>query len=94
MSEILAQTAGAAYITRQMALDLPSIIKTKKAIKRAFMVQMADLGYASVEVLSTCNTNWNMSPWDSMLWAKEHMVATFPLGDFKVTDEVRALKVR
>ncbi len=94
MSEILAQTKGAVYITRQMALDLPSIVKTKKAIKRAFMAQMADLGYSSVEVLSTCNTNWNMSPWDSMVWAKEHMVPTFPLGDFKMTDEVRALKVR
>ena len=94
MSELLAQTQGAVYITRQMATDLASIRKTKKAIKRAFMAQIADLGYSSVEVLSSCNTNWNMDPWEALKWVKENMVPYFPLGTFKMTDEVKALKVK
>ncbi len=94
MSEILADTAGAVYITRQAVVDLPSIRKTKEAIKRSFMAQLAGLGYSCVEVLSTCNTNWNMGAWESMEWAKEQMTAYFPLGTFKMTDEVKALDVK
>ncbi len=92
MSEILAVTAGAAYITREIVADIPSINKTKNAIKRAFMTQMAGLGFACVEVLSTCPTNWNMDPWKAMEWAKENMTKTFPLGTFKMTEAVKALK--
>jgi 2-oxoglutarate ferredoxin oxidoreductase subunit beta len=44
-----------------------------------------------VEVLSTCNTNWGMTPQEALDWAKEHMVAYFPLGDTKVSEAVRAL---
>ncbi len=94
MSEILAQTAGAAYVTREMALDMPSIVKTKKAIKRAFQCQIAGLGFACVEVLATCPTNWNQDPWASLEWAKESMTEYFPLGTFKMTDAVKALKWR
>ncbi len=92
MTELLAQIAGSAYITRQMAADVPSILKTKRAIKRAFLTQMHGLGFACVEVLSTCPTNWNMDPWKAMEWVKETMVPAYPLGDYKMTDEVKALK--
>ncbi|MFN2108089.1 MAG: thiamine pyrophosphate-dependent enzyme [Anaerolineae bacterium] len=92
MSEILATTAGAVYITRQIVADIPSINKTKNAIKRAFMAQIAGLGFACVEVISTCPTNWNIDPWKAMGWAKENMTQTFPLGTFKMTDAVKALK--
>ncbi|MEJ5311393.1 MAG: thiamine pyrophosphate-dependent enzyme [Anaerolineae bacterium] len=92
MSEILAVTSGAVYITREIVADIPSINKTKNAIKRAFMAQIAGLGFACVEVLSTCPTNWNMDPWKAMAWAKENMTKTFPLGTFKMTDAVKALK--
>jgi 2-oxoglutarate ferredoxin oxidoreductase subunit beta len=44
-----------------------------------------------VEVLSTCNTNWGMTPQEALEWAKEHMVAYFPLGDTKASEAVRAL---
>ncbi|MGC9347258.1 MAG: thiamine pyrophosphate-dependent enzyme [Anaerolineae bacterium] len=92
MSEILAQTAGAVYITREMALDIASIRKTKKAIKRAFLAQIEGLGFACVEVLATCPTNWNLDPWAAMAWAKENMGSYFPVKTFKMTDEVKALK--
>ncbi len=94
MSEILAQTEGAVYITRQSSAGLAAIRKLKKAIKRAFMVQLAGLGYACVEVLSTCPTNWNRDPWESIQWVEEEMPKYFPLGDYKVTDAVQALKVK
>jgi len=92
MSEILAVTSGSVYITREIVADIPSINKTKNAIKRAFMAQIAGLGFACVEVLSTCPTNWNVDPWKAMEWAKENMTKTFPLGTFKMTDAVKALK--
>ncbi len=93
MSEILAQTEGAAYITRQMALDVVSIHRTKRAIKRAFLTQMHGLGFSCVEVLSTCPTNWHMDPWAAMQWAKENMASYFPVQTFKMTEAVEALKV-
>ena len=92
MSEILAVTSGSVYVTREIVADIASINKTKNAIKRAFMAQTAGLGFACVEVLSTCPTNWNIEPWKSMAWAKETMTQTFPLGTFKMTDAVKALK--
>jgi len=94
MSEILAKTEGAVYVTREQTTDLASIRKTKKAIKRAFMAQLAGLGFSCVEVLTTCATNWNMDPLEAMQWAKENMAGYFPLGTYKMTDEVKALKVK
>jgi 2-oxoglutarate ferredoxin oxidoreductase subunit beta len=92
MSELLAHTSGAAYITRTAALDIPSIRKTKKAIKYAFLAQIHKLGFSCVEVLSTCPTNWNMDPWDAMKWAKEHMVSYFPLGVYKTSEVIKTLQ--
>jgi 2-oxoglutarate ferredoxin oxidoreductase subunit beta len=93
MSELLANTAGAAYIARTAALDIVSIRKTKQAIKRAFLTQINQLGFSCIEVLATCPTNWNMDPWTAMQWAKEYMVPYFPLGVYKSTEAVNALKV-
>jgi len=93
MSELLANTAGAVYVTRQAVIDLASIRRAKKAIKRAFMAQMEGLGFSCVEVISTCPINWNLDPWEAMKWAKENMIQYFPPGTYKMTDEVKALKV-
>ncbi len=93
MTEIMAQIPGVAYATRQAVLDLGGIAKTKRAIKRAFLAQKEKLGFTIVEVLSTCPTNWNLSPWEALQWAKENMVPQFPLGDTKVIEAVAALKV-
>ena len=91
MSEVLAVLPGSAYITRQQALDPPGIRRTKKAIKLAFQTQIAGLGFSMVEVLAHCNTNWHMTPLEAIDWAKTNMIEYFPLGDKKMTDEVRAL---
>jgi 2-oxoglutarate ferredoxin oxidoreductase subunit beta len=92
MAELLAVLPGVGYVTRQSVLDVKGIQQTKRAIKLAFQTQLAGLGFSMVEILSTCNTNWRMSPLQALEWANEHMVAYFPLGDTKVTDAVKALK--
>ena len=94
MTELLAILPGVAYVTRQAVLDAPGIRKTKKAIETAFRVQQAGLGFAMVEVLSTCPTNWHMTPEKAQAWAKAEMVPYFPLGDAKVSDAVKALGKR
>lgn len=91
MSELLAHTAGAAYIVRTAAFDIASIRKTKQAIKRAFLVQIHDLGFSCVEVLATCPTNWGMDPWDAMQWGKENMIPYYPPGVYKSSECVEAL---
>jgi 2-oxoglutarate ferredoxin oxidoreductase subunit beta len=91
MAELLAVLPGVGYVTRQAVLDVQSIRRTKKAIKLAFQTQLAGLGFSMVEILSTCSTNWHMRPQEALEWAKEHMVAYFPLGDTKMTDAVKAL---
>ncbi len=92
MAEMLGGLLGSAYVTRQAVLDVPGIRRAKKALKLAFQTQIAGLGFSMVEVISTCNTNWRMGVIEALEWAKEEMVAYFPLGDTKITDEVRALK--
>ena len=83
MSELLATIDGAKYVAR-CAIDTPAHIRqTQKCIKRAFECQMKGLGFAIVEVLSTCPTNWGMTPTDAMKWQRENMIPYFPLGVIK-----------
>lgn len=88
MSEILSLVEGSAYIARVSVHNPQHIKKTKKAIKKAFQVQLDKKGFAMVEVLSTCPINWGMSPLESMKWVKEKMIPVFPLGEFKVKEGV------
>ena len=80
ISEMLALLDGVAYIERTTVNSVSAIKKTKKAIKKAFQVQMDDIGFSLVEVLSPCPTNWKMSPLDACKWIDEVMTEHFPLG--------------
>jgi 2-oxoglutarate ferredoxin oxidoreductase subunit beta len=91
MAELIGTLPGAAYVTRQAVFDVPGIRRTKRAIKLAFQAQLEGWGFSMVEILSTCNTNWHLGPVEALEWAKEHMVACYPLGDTKTIDAVRAL---
>jgi len=84
--EMLATLDGPAYIERVATNNVRNIIAAKRAIKKAFLVQKAKLGFAIVEVLSTCSTNWGMSPAESMKWMEEHMMPRYPLGVYKGKD--------
>lgn len=83
MSEILALVQGSVYIERVAVNSPVNIRKTKKAIRKAFQVQIDGLGYSLVEVLSPCPTNWRMSPLESWQWIDKEMVKEFPLGVIK-----------
>ncbi len=80
VSEMLSTTSGAAYIERVTIDTVPHIRQAKKAIKKAFETQLAGKGFSMVEVVSTCPTNWGMSPVESMNWLRENMLPYYPLG--------------
>jgi 2-oxoglutarate/2-oxoacid ferredoxin oxidoreductase subunit beta len=92
-AEMLATLDGAGYVVRRSLHDPKSIRQAKKAIRLAFETQVRGLGFSLVELLSTCPTNWGMSPLQSLKWLEERMIPAFPLGDFKVTQAVAELKV-
>ena len=83
ISEMLATLEGTYYIAR-VALDTPvHINQAKAAIKKALQYQLEGKGYCLIEVLSTCPTNWGMSPVEAMDWVAEEMIPYYPLGTFK-----------
>lgn len=87
VSEMLAQVPSSHYIERVSIHDVPNIRKAKAAIKKAFQNQKDGKGFSLVEVLSTCNIGWNLSPVDSMKYVKEHMTPYYPLGVYKDGDK-------
>ena len=86
MAEMLATLDGAYYIERTSVHNVPNIVKTKKAIKKAFQYQMEGKGFSIVEILSTCPTNWGLSPVEALKWLNDNMIPQYPLG---VTKEGR-----
>jgi len=83
LSEMLAVAKGSAYIERTAVNSPANILKTKKAIAKAFRVQLEGYGFSLVEVLSPCPTNWKMDTVESCKWIDEVMTAHFPLGVLK-----------
>lgn len=89
MSELLSTLDCAVYVER-VALDTPAHIRAaKKAVRRAFEVQEKKLGFAFVELLSTCPTNWGVTPADAMTWVGTNMIPFYPLGVFKKPEDVQ-----
>ena len=83
MSEILAMLDGVTYIERVAVNSPANIRKAKKAIAKAFQVQLDGRGFSMVEILSPCPTNWKMTPVKSWQWIDEEMTKVFPLGVYK-----------
>lgn len=83
MSNLLAVLDGTCYVTRQAVHTVPAIRKCKKAIEKAFKNSMECKGTSVVEVVSTCNSGWKMSPDEANKWMVEHMFPVYPLGDLK-----------
>ena len=83
ISDILATLDGTCYVTRQTVHTPAAVRKTKAALKKAFLNAKAKHGTSVVEVVSTCNSGWKMSPADANKWMEEHMTAKYPLGDLK-----------
>jgi 2-oxoglutarate ferredoxin oxidoreductase subunit beta len=84
--ELLSTLRTQAYVVR-CAVHTPQLmVQTKHAIRRAFELQAAGRCFTFVEVLSTCPTNWGMTPTRSLEWLQQHMVPYYPLGVFKDPD--------
>ncbi|HOJ31363.1 MAG TPA: thiamine pyrophosphate-dependent enzyme [bacterium] len=81
--ELLLSLDGVTYLERTTISDIPGILATKRAIKKAFLWQMKNKGMGFVEVLSTCPVNWKKSPSESMKWMKETMEKYYPVKIFK-----------
>lgn len=94
MAEILSTLDGSGYVVRRSLHDPNNIRLAKKAIRLAFEAQVRGLGFSMVELLSTCPTNWGMTPIEALNWVKEYMVPVYPLGDYKVIPEISSLRVR
>jgi len=93
MAEILSNLDGASYIVRRSLHNAANIRKSKKAIRLAFEAQERGLGFSMVELLSSCPTNWKISPQDALEFVANEMVPAFPLGDYKVSSVLESLKV-
>lgn len=88
MAEMISTIEEAVYVERVTVSSPADIRKAKKAIERAFKVQEMKLGFAFVEILSTCPTNWGLTPVDSLKWLRENMMEYYPVKQFKCPKEV------
>ncbi len=86
VSEMLSQLEGPQYIERVAVTSVAGIRKAKKAIYKAFKNQVEGKGFSLVEVISTCPTNWGLTPVKAMEWANENMIPYYPLGVYRDRD--------
>jgi 2-oxoglutarate ferredoxin oxidoreductase subunit beta len=94
MAELLAVLPGTAYSVRRSLHDARHINQAKKAIRVAFEAQVRGLGFSMVELLSSCPTNWGMTPSEALDWVESDMVEAYPLGDYRVMDELKNLTIQ
>ncbi len=81
--EMLSQLDGAEYLERVAVNNVKNVMKAKKAIKKAFENQINKKGFSLVEVISSCPTNWGMTPEKALEWIDEKMIPYYPLGVYK-----------
>lgn len=81
--EMLATIEGATFVER-VSLDTPANIrKAKMATKKAFENQIAGKGFSIVEMLTSCTTNWGISPTESHQWIRDYLIPHYPMGNFR-----------
>jgi 2-oxoglutarate ferredoxin oxidoreductase subunit beta len=90
VAELLTTLETPAFIARGSSHDGKSTAKTKRLIKKAFEHQRDNRCFSFVEVLSTCPTNWGLSPPEADAWLAETMIPYYPLGIFKEPEPVEA----
>jgi 2-oxoglutarate ferredoxin oxidoreductase subunit beta len=90
--ELLAALDGPVYLERTSVDSPAGVVKTKKAIKRAFKYQMEKRGFTLVEILSQCPTDWAMTPLQSLERVRKEMTPYFPLGIYKEPEDAKKTK--
>ncbi len=83
MAELLATLEGVAYSVRVSLHTPKNVNQAKKAVVKALQMQMDEMGFTMVEFLSTCNTNWRVTPLEALDIIEREMIPYFPLGVFK-----------
>jgi 2-oxoglutarate ferredoxin oxidoreductase subunit beta len=83
ITELIAQLPGTSYVTRQSVQNAASVRKCKRAIKKGIQNVLEKKGTSFVEVVSTCNSGWKMTPVAANRWMEENMFPFYPLGDMK-----------
>ncbi len=83
ISEMLSTLDGAAYIERVAVNNVKNVRNAKKAIKKAFENQVNNKGFSLIEVVSTCPTNWGLTPDAALKWLEDNMLPYYPLGVYK-----------
>ncbi len=81
--EMLSQLEGPEYLARVTVNSVKSVRNAKKVIEKAFRNQIEGKGFSLVEVLSSCPTNWGMTPQNALKWIDEQMIPYYPLGVYK-----------
>lgn len=92
-AEMLATLDGAGYVVRRSLHDPKNVRMAKRAIRLAFETQKHGLGFSLVELLSTCPTNWGLTPIQALEWVEEAMIPYYPIGDYKVNPALKELKI-
>ncbi|MDI7248467.1 MAG: thiamine pyrophosphate-dependent enzyme [Bacillota bacterium] len=90
VSEMLALLDGAAYVARVSVHAPGHVNRAKRALRRAFEVQLENRGFSLVEVVSACPTNWGMTPVEALRWVEQNMLPYYRLGEFKVPGQGEA----
>ena len=83
ITELIAQLPGTSYVTRQSVQNAAAVRKCKRAIKKGIQNVLDKKGTSFVEVVSTCNSGWKMTPVAANKWMEENMFPFYPLGDLK-----------
>lgn len=91
--EMLSTLDGVALAQRVTVDTIPHIRQAKKAIQKGFQNQIEKKGFSIIEVISTCPTNWGLSPVEAFEWMRKNMLPYYPLGVYKDCDAREESKI-
>jgi len=86
MAELLATLATPSYISRHTVIRPKYVVRAKRAIKQAFQYQIEGRCFSLVEIVSTCPTNWGMTPQEAITWTEDKLLSYYTLGEYKTPD--------
>ncbi|MDP4119615.1 MAG: thiamine pyrophosphate-dependent enzyme [Bacillota bacterium] len=90
--ELLSTLDGVALAQRVSVDSVKNVNLAKKAIKKGFQNQIDKKGFSIIEVVSTCPTNWGLTPVEAVKWLQENMLPYYPLGVYKDGEKGDRLK--
>jgi 2-oxoglutarate/2-oxoacid ferredoxin oxidoreductase subunit beta len=87
ITDIVAQLPGTSYVTRQSVHTPGAVRKIKRAMKKAVQNVLDKKGTTFIEVVSSCNSGWKMSPVEANEWMEKNMIPYYPIGDLKDSEK-------